>query len=219
VSEGRALGAIPLGERLRVSTLFACCCTSSYLLINHLNAPPLRAPTALVEWEVDRAIPFLAWTVWPYIALLFTDFFFPLLIGERAFFRRVMRAYAATAALSALTWLALPTTLPRVGFVPAGETLSERTYLLLISMDPPNNCFPSGHISIPTVLFWALARQWPRWAWASWLSLGLLSLTILTTKQHYLIDLLGGLAAGAAGLWVTRERGAGDATGRRGAHL
>jgi len=193
---------LPLSTRLKVSTAFACVCTSSYLLINHFS---LREPTLLWKSPIDDWLPFMAWTVWPYIILLFTDYFFPLMIRERALFRRTMRAYALAAAISFVFWALFPTTLPRLGFVPTGEGLSEVTYRLLISMDPPNNCFPSGHISIPTVVYWGLCQQWPRWRVPLWASFALLSLTILTTKQHYVLDLIGGVGAGALGLWLSHR--------------
>jgi len=191
---------VPVSRRWRVSTAFACVCTSSYLLINNFS---LREPILLWKSPIDDWLPFLAWTVWPYLILLFTDYVFPLWIRSRGLFRVTMRAYAFAAVISFLFWALLPTTLPRVGFVPSGDGLSEVTYRLLISMDPPNNCFPSGHISIPTVVYWGLVQQWPRWRWPLWLSFMLLSLTILTTKQHYVLDLLGGVGAGALGVWLS----------------
>ena len=191
---------LSLWSRLKVSTTFACVCTSSYLLINNFS---IRAPTPLWESPVDTWLPFLPWTVWPYILLLLTDYFFPLMIKERAHFWVTMRAYGIAAAVSFTFWALLPTTLPREGFIPAGDSLSELTYRLLIAMDPPNNCFPSGHISIPTVVYWGLATQWPRWRWPLWGSFALLSVSILTTKQHYALDLLGGLATGALGVWLS----------------
>jgi membrane-associated phospholipid phosphatase len=191
---------IPAIQRLKVSTIFAMCCTSSYLLINYM---PLREPLPLWQSSFDIWLPFLPWTIWPYILLLLTDFFFPLMIADRRLFKITMRAYALTAMISFTVWALFPTTLPRAHIMTTGDSLSEVTYRLLIAVDPPNNCFPSGHISIPTVLFWALAKQWPQWRWILWLSFGLLSLTILTTKQHYVVDLFGGLIAGCIGLYFS----------------
>jgi membrane-associated phospholipid phosphatase len=191
---------VPVIQRLKVSTIFAMCCTSSYLLINYI---PLREPLPLWQSSFDIWLAFLPWTIWPYILLLLTDFFFPLMIADRRLFKVTMRAYAFTAMISFTVWALFPTTLPRADMMTTGDSLSEVTYRLLIAVDPPNNCFPSGHISIPTVLFWALAKQWPRWRGILWLSFGLLSLTILTTKQHYVVDLFGGLIAGFIGLYFS----------------
>ena len=191
---------IPLGRRWLIATIFACCCTSSYLLINYT---PLREPILLWKSPIDEWLPFLAWSVWPYLILLLTDYFFPLFIRSRDLFRVTMRAYGIGAAISFAFWALLPTTLPRHGFIPQGDSLSEVTYRMLVSLDPPNNCFPSGHITIPTVLFWAFAVQWPKWRLLNWLVFAFLSISILTTKQHYVLDLIGGIAAGGLGLWVS----------------
>jgi hypothetical protein len=193
---------IPLKRRWLIATQFAFVCTSSYLFINHL---PLREPVLLWRSPIDELIPFMVWTIWPYIALLLTDYVFPLFIRERHLFRVTMRAYGIGAGLSFLFWTLWPTTLPRYGIIPTGDSLSELTYRFLITVDPPNNCFPSGHITIPTVLFWAFAAQWPRWRCLIWLSFATLSLTILTTKQHYVLDLVGGIGAGGVGLWLSHR--------------
>lgn len=194
---------IHFSERVKVSITFACCCTSSYLLINYL---PLRDPLILSQTVIDQLIPFIPWTIWPYLLLLLTDLVFPLLIVERRLFRFTMRAYAFTALISFAVWALFPTTLPRSSIIPHGDSISEIAYRLLISVDPPNNCFPSGHISIPTVLFWALGKQWPTYKIHLWLCFALLSVTILTTKQHYFVDLVGGLTAGVLGLGLSHLR-------------
>jgi len=192
---------IPFRQRITIATLFACVCTSSYLLINHM---PLREPILLWKSPIDELIPFVPWTIWPYIVLLLTDYFFPLMIKDRLQFYQTMRAYAIAAALAFACWALIPTTLPRDGIIPLGDTLSERTYRYLISMDPPNNCFPSGHITIPTVLFWSFSIQWPQYKKLIWITFIMLSITILTTKQHYVLDLIGGVLTGIIGIWISR---------------
>lgn len=51
---------------------------------------------------------------------------------------------------------------------------------------------------------WALAQENPRWRWAIRLALIPFLLTILTTKQHYVWDLFGGLATAVIGIVVSR---------------
>jgi len=50
---------------------------------------------------------------------------------------------------------------------------------------------------------WALARGHPRWRWAIRFAFVPFALTILTTKQHYVVDLFGGLATATLGVWAS----------------
>ncbi len=95
--------------------------------------------------------------------------------------------------------------------VPTGDTVGEVLYRWLIGIDTPANCFPSGHITAPAIGCWYLGRQRVRW----WRSIAViytvLGVSVLTTKQHYAIDIAGGLVTAALGIAVAarwRSRGA-----------
>ncbi|MBA3708887.1 MAG: hypothetical protein H0W83_08730 [Planctomycetes bacterium] len=49
-------------------------------------------------------------------------------------------------------------------------------------------------------IVWALAREHPRWRWGIRAVFLAFALTILTTKQHYAVDLVGGLTTAAIGV-------------------
>jgi hypothetical protein len=175
--------------------------TTSYLLLNHF---PLRQPRSLPMTPIDEAVPFLAWTVWPYLGLIASQATLPLLIRSRAVIVRLARAYALAIPLLFLTFLLWPTTYPRPA-APAGDGLSETVYRLLIEIDSPNCCCPSGHIVGPALVFWGVWQDRRR---GGWLLTGFVvgSVSILTTKQHYLWDLLVGVALAVFCLTVTGRR-------------
>jgi len=170
--------------------------TVGYLWLNH---HPLFERHALPLTAADRATPFWPWTVWPYLLLLCSDVVLPVFIDDREIFHRTLRAYAVAIACNFAFWALWPTVLPRPP-VPLDASWSSMAYRALIAVDAPGNCFPSGHITIPAVAVWGLARARPKWSLALWLGLGVLSLSILTTKQHYAADLVGGFATAAAGV-------------------
>jgi hypothetical protein len=172
--------------------------TGVYLFLNHF---PLRPSRELPLTIFDQWIPFWTWTVWPYLMLLTSDVVLPLFVRDRALFRRMVYAYALAISTAMLTFLFFPTTYPRPP-VPEDASLTSRTYRFLLTLDTPECCFPSGHIIIPAIGFYAVWRD--RRRGGVWLA-GLfvfLSLSILTTKQHYVWDLLGGLIVAAAALLV-----------------
>lgn len=173
------------------------------LIYGWLNTVHYVPPRALPLSGVDRALPFWPWTIWPYMALLFSDILLPPLISDRALFRRLVAGFLISIAIDGVCWAVVPTTYPRPP-APAGVDLSARVYDALMGLDTPANCCPSAHISLPTVTCWALSRQFPRakaWVWGGF---AVLAVTILTTKQHYFADLVAGLASGAVAVWATR---------------
>lgn len=170
--------------------------TLAYLLLNNF---PLSEPSLLPMTAIDRAVPFLVWTVWPYALLLLSDVVLPFLIRDRRRFLDMLRAYAVAISCNVLIWAIFPTTFPRPP-APEGDSLTASFYNLMVSVDTPNCCFPSGHITIPAILVWTLGRQHPRAAAPLWIAFALLSVTIVTTRQHYLVDLFGGLGTAMIGV-------------------
>ncbi len=185
--------------RLRFVLPLALINTAGYLLVNHY---PLFAPTYLPPTPLDSAIPFLLWTIWPYFLLIFADFVLPFLAREYATFRRMLTAYAVAMSTNFLLWTFLPTAIARPG-APITDTVSATAYRLLMAVDAPGNCFPSGHVTIPAIGIWALAHDWPRLRAPLWAGLALLSISILTTKQHNVADLFGGFATALFGISVS----------------
>ncbi|XXF78555.1 phosphatase PAP2 family protein [Myxococcaceae bacterium GXIMD 01537] len=167
-----------------------------------LNRHHLREPTLLPLTALDRDTPFLVWTVWAYAALLSSDFLLPLFIRDGRVLNDAIRAFLVVIAVNFAVWAAFPTSYPRPP-PPQGDSLSERFYRLLVAADTPTNCLPSSHIAIPAVSLWALSREHPRRAPLLWAGFALLSLSILTTKQHYVVDLFAGLAVAALGIAVS----------------
>jgi hypothetical protein len=188
-------------EKARVILPVALVQSAAYTGLNH---SPEAACHRLPLTALDEAIPFLPWTVWGYLLLLGLSVALPFLIRRRGVFRRTVLAYGAAVPAAFLVFLIWPTAYPRPCWAPDG-TWSGWAYGWLIRLDTPECAFPSGHVLVPAISAWGVYRD-GRWygPWVLGLTLAL-SPTILTTKQHYLWDLLGGLALAAAGvLWAER---------------
>lgn len=186
----------PLGWKLKSFGLVVGTLYSGYQITNHWHwRPPVTLP---LTW-LDRAIPLLEWTVWPYLVLA-GCMFLPLLLSDRQIFRRCLTALGCGYSVNLLVFAMWPTMLPREG-LPDGW--HRTAFAWLYAVDSPANCFPSGHITAPFIAFHALAMEHRRWRGLLWLAFALLCPTILTTKQHYVVDLVGGLATGALGVWLS----------------
>lgn len=166
-----------------------------------LNWHPVSPPRLLALTWIDLQTPFLMWTVWPYLALLLADVVLPFLVVDRSHFLTMLRAYGVATSANVATWVVFPTTYPRPP-LPQDDSWTQGLYALLMSVDAPGNCLPSGHITIPFVACWAVSRQGSRWAAPAWVGCALLAPTILTLKQHYVWDLLAGFATACLGMAV-----------------
>jgi hypothetical protein len=168
---------------------------SGYQLSNRFH---ITAPQYLPLSALDQAIPFLLWTVWPYFLLVLLAFL-PLGIRDTAIFWRAMIAYTVAITINISIWLLFPTVYARPQ-MPDGSSFTRFAYHWLCSIDTPANCLPSGHITSPAIGCWALSAAAPKYRTRIWTAFLLLSVTILTTKQHYVVDLPAGLLTAFIGI-------------------
>lgn len=154
----------------------------------------------------DEAIPFWAWTIWPYLALNLlyplTFFFCP----TRSALRRHALAIALVQAACMFAFVCWPTGNVRV--LPQTEGASGLLFAQLRAFEAPFNMAPSLHAAV-LVVVWQAWRRWLladtaalRWLWDG--ACGLILVSTLTTWQHDLLDVLAGLLVGALALWITR---------------
>lgn len=170
--------------------------TLVYLLI---NAHPTRQPVLLPGTWLDVALGYHAWTIWAYWLLLAINPFLAIAIREQRVLLATLRAYLLAMGLNIAVWLAWPTYIARNALPEGLDPLTHGAWQLLYALDEPNTCFPSGHITIPCVVMAGFIAQYPharRWIWL----VALLFPTIVTTGQHYAIDLFAGMATAFVGI-------------------
>ncbi len=168
----------------------------------------LATPHQLPLLALDRAIPFLPWTVLLYGTATWACLIAWLLVPNRRDAGRLLAAVTISAVVCMLCFVAFPTTFPRELYpTPAGDAYWLRELAELRESDSPTNCLPSLHVA----LAWSIgltAASWMRRAWAraipiAWASL--VTVTTLTTKQHYLVDIPPGFLVGLFAWWSARR--------------
>ena len=172
-----------------------------YALLNHY---PLFPPRQLPLTVFDEAIPFWTWTVWPYLLLLALAPLLPLLIRGDLVFRRLFLAYLLAIPTTFAFFVFLPTEYQRPA-VPSDGSLTSVAYRWLIEVDTEGCCFPSGHVVVPVLFGCGVWLDGRRGGALLCVLVGLLTPSILTTKQHYAWDLLGALAIVAGSLFVAYQ--------------
>jgi len=177
-----------------ISAIFAV----AYGLANHWTAQ--RSDIGRGVFEFERAIPFVPWSIVPYLSLVgfYAASFF---VGDRA----ALRVHALRLLLNLVLALACYALMPlRFQFErPATAGLCGLLFDLLGAFDLPYNRAPSLHISVMLIV-WVRLRPFasPRWRAVLHLWFALIGMSVLTTYQHHLIDIPAGLAIGALCVWL-----------------
>jgi len=170
---------------------------------------PFGAPVHLTLTPLDAAIPLVPWTVWIYGSGTKMALLAWLSVPDRLAARRLFFSLVLAAMVCWVFFFAWPTTYPRELWpLPDGDSVTLLEFADLRQADSPSNCFPSQHVA----LAWALALCWVDWTRRRWVKAGVLawalavSVCTLTTKQHYLVDIPGGVVAGIGAWWVIRSQ-------------
>lgn len=177
------------------------------LTASTVTARTLRTP-------LDDAIPLVPACMWLYV-WVYTAMVYPCFVVRCPFlFRRAVLGYAIVVVVSLATWIALPVT--SIGLRPDASSIDISTFegwglKVNYTLDPPFNCFPSLHMSIATLAGLSAARARALWGWAALPPVLGIGVSILTVKQHWIVDGVAGALLGLAAyaLVVHRARVAG----------
>lgn len=155
----------------------------------------LGEPTSVDKSVVDDWIPFLAWTIWVYVSYyLFLILAVWLPKDDK---RRSDAAYGLVLAaiIGVVIFTLWPTSVMRQS--PGFDGATGFLWHLLFSVDTTVNALPSLHVAntcLAAIALWSRRGLWriivPVWA-------TMIILSTLTTKQHYAIDVPGGLLLAA----------------------
>lgn len=190
--------ATPSSSCLFVSAAF----TIAYGLSNHLTSARSDIGHGVFDWE--RAIPFVDWTIVPYLSIcgFFAASFF--VGGDRDVQARHAMRLLLALALSLMCYAAFPL---RFTFErPVTSGVSGLLFALLSAVDLPYNRAPSLHIGVLVILwvrFAPLRGGARRLALDVWFTL--IALSVLTTYQHHVIDIPAGAAVGLLSIALTRR--------------
>ncbi len=177
-----------------------------YLLIG-ISADPAQA-TSLAT-PLDDAIPFWPASVYLY-TWIYTVMFYPLfVVRSGALWRQVVRAYIIVLSVCLLChYLCQVTSInlrPDVADLDPAK-LTDWGVLLTFKYDPPYNLFPSLHMAVAVVATMAAWKARPLFGGLACLITFGVAVSIVTLKQHFVVDGLAGLAlAGVVYVFTLRH--------------
>jgi len=172
-----------------------------YLGASHLGS---REPLLLAPSVLDRAVPFVPWTVWLYLGQFPLTFLALWWAADDETRSRTYYAMLAATLVAFAVFVAFPTSAERAGVGLPGAT--GLAYRLLYRVDVPTNCFPSLHVALAALAAAGLAAHGRGARAGAIAGAVLIAASTLTTKQHDLVDVVGGLVV-AAGAWSLAGRG------------
>lgn len=167
------------------------------------NFYPFFPPVMLPRLMFDKAMPFLPWTFFIYLSdYVFIYLAIVALHGEE--FESFARQMFAALVMCGAFFMFFPTTYPRPEYPEVSNVLLAMAMYSVKVGDMPTNCFPSMHVALTGVCMWNLRRKAnPAFAiFFVWTIL--IFISTMTTKQHYFVDILGGIGILIASAWLER---------------
>lgn len=163
-----------------------------YFGINHAN---LTRSTELLRTSFDDAIPFWPWTSWFYLPF-YAAIFIICIVGFRSrhLYNRALLAVLIVAVVGATCHILIPATYPRPVLQPPYGDLSTAFMAFVQRIDLPGNVFPSLHVAQTSMLAFLLYRDRRGLGTVAIVMAALLALSTLTTKQHFIVDVISGYA-------------------------
>jgi hypothetical protein len=162
-----------------------------------------------VSTPLDAAIPFVGWTVWIYLSGLAFIIAPVFVLRHVDAFQHAARSYALTLLGSFACFLAMP-----VSAVHLRDSAGAANFTglvawvadMLYGVDPPYNLFPSLHVSLSALAWWSMTAAYPGRRRALAIMACLIMGSVLTTRQHLVIDVAGGLALAWTAHAITGRR-------------
>lgn len=116
-----------------------------------------------------------------------------IVVQQREHIRRTVFAYLTVWITAYVVFLAYPTVAPRPSVV-VGQGFGAWGLRILYGADPPYNCFPSIHVAHSFVSALTCFRLHRGLAIVATVFASLVGLSTLYSKQHYVIDVVAGIA-------------------------
>lgn len=188
-----------LRGRLTLSAIALVAMLTLYHGVNALMAPR-------IDWlyldAIDARVPFLPWTL-PIYMSLYLELLVAAILVPGARYTRALKALLIATITGCAGFILLPAHYPRPDPTTIPEPLWRAAFTQLHAGDAAGNTFPSLHVATATLL--AITLRSHRWRWLIFTWSALIAVSTLTVKQHFALDVLGGVAIALLAYAITTE--------------
>lgn len=161
-----------------------------YMFINRL--PHAGDSLFDVSAMADRALPFVAHFIYGYLLVYASIVICCIVIRDKVEWRRTIASFALATTVAYAFFVFMPVRMDLRPDLTSTQGLNEKITHLYYMIDLPYNCFPSLHVTYPTLAFLA---TWRRHAMMRWVLLAMaltVAISVLLVKQHYIADVVAG---------------------------
>lgn len=144
--------------------------------------------------EFEKSIPMLRWSIYIYI-VLYPAYLVWCIIGysDEDNMNKTLFAFMVLTVLSCAIFLSFPVNYPREFYpLPPFTDITTLIFKAVRMIDKPSNCLPSLHVGICFCFAFGWYRENKPKFWISIFISILISISTLTTKQHYIYDVVAG---------------------------
>lgn len=174
-------------------------CLALYHILNAALTP--RIDWFYTPW--DAMIPWLPWTLPIYFSMYLQCIVAAFRAPAHHYVQALFALILATVT-SCVIFVLLPAHYPRPDPGTLDSTFWQNVFTHVYQSDGAGNTFPSIHVSATTLLARAMWQDRYRLLWVIWS--GAIALSILTVKQHFIVDLLGGLVVATLSWTIANKR-------------
>jgi len=173
-----------------------------YLFLQWLYLP-LNCRPVKYYWKLplDDYLPLLPGMIVFYFSYFLMFFPGSLTLIFSGQFRLFIIAMIIAQALGDLFWYFFPNGVRRPEV--RGNGLMKQWLRRLYRFDKyDGNAVPSAHVFHMLIIGHFLTQLWPQWSWVIYIWVGLIIISTVLIKQHYVLDVLGGMLVAAISLRV-----------------
>ncbi len=202
------LPALPVTHenKLWLATFVGLAAMATYATVGAVTMQ--LSPRTLPFGIVDHFIPLLPWTFWIYATVYLIYAASCVLQRDLYTYQIFIYGYGIANLASSAIFIIVPTTFPRelysIDHSQQITSCSAQALAWFRTIDHPTNCLPSMHVGCSVLATLPFHGHRPKLfllfsAWTAGIAL-----TTLSTKQHYFIDVVGGLALGLVSYHLAR---------------
>ena len=171
--------------------------TGYYIIGSFVNQAPLNLSGFSLAISIDNALPLVSEFIYIYMSMYLVAVLPYFFIQSKREFKNVILSYLLVLGSSFMIFIFFPVYMPRPELV--ATTLSERLLTHLYLVDLPINNFPSLHVALSMLSSFVLFSYSKKIGYLALTWSVLIALSVLLVKQHYFLDIIGGILMAVIG--------------------
>lgn len=163
-----------------------------FLLVKYLYLP-LNRRRSKYYWKInfDNKIPFVPVFIIPYVGYFFYSPVAVILLWNTKYIYAFLITYSLSYILAEIFWYFVPNGVKRMPI--AKKDIFSRFTSFIHLHDDDTNGFPSAHVITSIICSYFLALAFPQSLIIIWTISFLICISTVLVKQHYILDVLGGI--------------------------